>query len=87
MARKEQLVTQPPPDPRRRTDWQAVADDLRSRPGEWACFPSTRGQANSVMQGHAPAISRAAGFEHTTRKNNREANTLDLWIRYVGDEA
>jgi hypothetical protein len=77
----------PPYKPRNgRRDWQAIADLLRSRPGEWALVasdaaPATSTQIKRGMMRGMPAghfDSRTAGF-----KKGVNNGRCDIYARYL----
>lgn len=79
-----------PPRPANRGpyDWNAIAQRLRQKPGEWLLIfeDGPRGTANSVRQGHV-LVFREPGYEVTTRNNNPETGTCSLYVRWVPPDA
>jgi hypothetical protein len=77
----------PPPDPRGTKPsrhWQEVADELMSRPGEWALVGTINNAAmvTQINKGQTRAFEPAGAFEATSRANGEKR---DLYVRYVGD--
>jgi hypothetical protein len=66
---------------------QAIADELRARPGEWALVlhADTNAhawqKASNIKRGIIAAFRPFGAFEATTR------NGVDVWARYVGGES
>lgn len=77
------------PLPRRnnqRHDWAAVAERLRSHPGEWGVVQEVIkvSTVNALRQGSIRILAPELGFEVQTRHNVREpVRTCELWMRYV----
>ena len=71
---------------RGKVDWYSIADQLRSRPGEWAKIrtATTKGTAGGTVRririGKFKAFTPAGSFEATGRG-------VDIWARYVGGGA
>ena len=66
--------------------WHAVAESLRSRPGEWAMVSGDAGVlASYVTLAKTGGLSgfTAGEFEATGRK--REDGRFDLYVRYIGE--
>jgi hypothetical protein len=66
-------------------DWESIAEQLRSRPGEWAkIFDWDRTSvANAVRQGSVKALRPDDGFETRTRNNTRApVRMCTLFMRY-----
>lgn len=77
------------PPVKTRYDWWAIAEQLRSRPGEWAMVfeGGLTSTVNAIRQGHVNAVRSDLGFEITTLNNTREQpRTCDLWMRYNPDK-
>jgi hypothetical protein len=74
------------PPPRRSTyDWAAIADELRSRPNDWALiFKGDRTSlVNALRQGGITALHPDLGFEIRTTNNTREQPRIcDLYLRF-----
>lgn len=70
--------------------WQAEAQELRSRQGEWAIIQvcETQGSASAFRAGIAlarlKAFEPAGSFEAAARKN--ESGTFSVYARYVGEQ-
>ncbi len=81
----------PPPDRRgQRGDfidrWTAVAEQLRTRPDEWALIHTDKATRTStivsrIKNGAAP-FGPPGSFEATSRRNSH-ANTSDVYARYI----
>lgn len=77
-----------PPEPRRDYHWDEVAEQLRSRPGEWAVvhedLPSS--VQWSVSRGRVAAVAPALGFQSRTAGNVRDESgkqwCAELWMMY-----
>jgi hypothetical protein len=81
--------TQPPKVARSKTAWDEVADQLRSRPGEWArvaraVSPAT---ATAIKNGIIVAFRPPGTFDATTGERDKAKNRCDVYARFVGDEA
>lgn len=77
----------PPADRRGRhgKDWDAVADALRARPGEWALVATTSPSLSAeIKNGRRAAFRPPGAFESTVRKNGKKH---DIYVRYVGEGA
>lgn len=89
MAEQEPVRTvtwEEPPDPQRRYDWSAIADELKSRPGEWAkVFNNDRASiVTALRQGAIRVLDPELGFESRTRNNVREPERrCSLYMRWV----
>lgn len=80
----------PPPDAKgkwngRTSKWAGIAEELRSRPGEWALV-AERASASTVTMINA---GRAAGmpkgeFAAVGRNSDAVANRCDVYARYIG---
>ena len=78
-----------PPDPVRRYDWVAIAEQLRGSPLEWArVFEQDRTSlVNAIRQGGIVALRPELGFEVRTTNNTRTApRTCSLYMRYNPDK-
>lgn len=73
-----------PPKGGRGRKWQKVADDLKSRPGEWALVAesASRTLAGNISNGLIVAFRPPRTFEGVGRVN--EDKSVDVWARYVG---
>lgn len=75
----------PPQDPRGRKPghgrWKMVADELRSRPGEWALV--LVGSASNVQRIKRGEDSMGPGFDATSRR--RPDGKFDVYARFVGE--
>jgi len=73
------------PPARDRYDWEAIALQLRQRPGEWALVfeHGKTSIANAIRQGGIASLQPEAGFEVRTTNNKREPmRTCTLWLRW-----
>lgn len=77
----------PPPGDRRRTAWDEVADELRTRPGVWALVARDRSPATarSITMAMLSSFQPAGTFEARTANRNKEKNRCDIYARFVGD--
>lgn len=94
-SKKQQTVEWEDPPEKVRYDWEAIAKQLRARPGEWAkVFEQDRATlVNAIRLGGITAIKPDKGFEWKTRNNKREVppsegepgrpRMCDLYLRYV----
>src|SRR5262245_34073591 len=76
---------EPPIVVRTRYDWQAIADQLKERPGEWAkIFERDRTSiVNAIRQGGVRCLAPRLGFEVRTRNNERyPVRMCSLYLRY-----
>jgi hypothetical protein len=74
---------------RRGPVWDQVAEELKSRPGEWAKIRSQTTDpsiCNRINKGFTTAFQPAGSFEATTRavKSDDGKRRVDIWARYVG---
>lgn len=69
---------------RRVHDWDAVANELRRRPGKWALVAQgvSRTYAYRIKQGLMPAFAPAGTF--VTRTVGPRGPNADLFVAYVG---
>jgi hypothetical protein len=68
---------------RGRYDWAKIADDLRSRPGEWLLIDKEAGLGvYSAIKRDKMSDLRDDEWEFipTTRNNDRETGTCELWM-------
>jgi hypothetical protein len=67
-------------------EWQAVADVLRARPGEWAHIAegTNGGIAGSIKNGVLVAFRPRGDFEAVQRRDSDDSTRWDVWARYVG---
>lgn len=85
------FVSELPPDGRyernraRSEAWQKVADDARSRPGEWLSVGRKRSAyVSQVKSGRLQAFRPAGSFEATSRGVDLDG-VADLYVRFVGE--
>jgi hypothetical protein len=79
---------QPPKHREVMYDWDAIAVQLRARPGQWAkVFDWDRTSvANAIRQGSVKALRAEDGFETRTRNNTRQpVRMCTLFMRYNPD--
>jgi len=85
-------ASEPPPVTvarRGRFDWEQIASDLRSRPGEWLLIADDAGLGvYSAIKRDKMSDLRSDEWEYTaaTRNNNRETGTCELWMSAVKRE-
>jgi hypothetical protein len=75
-----------PADPPMRYDWQAIADEMKERPGEWArVFENDKTSlVNAIRQGAIRPLDPRLGFEIRTRNNVRSPERrCSLYMRFV----
>lgn len=80
-----EVVWENPPETRRRYDWQAIADQLRERPMEWAkVFDNDRTSlATAIRNRGIKALDPALGFQVKTTNNTRGTpRTCTMYLRY-----
>lgn len=78
-------VTWEDPPKRERYDWGHIAEQLRSRPGEWAkIFDNDRSSlATAIRIRGITALNPEKGFEVRTANNTREKpRTCTMYLRY-----
>jgi hypothetical protein len=79
----------PPPGRRAQSEeWEAIAQELRSRPGQWAIVARGRSAetATRIKNGTLAAFRPAGTFEaRTTGRKNASDQRCDIYARYVGD--
>lgn len=83
--RKTSAVTWEDPPLTTAYDWEAIAEDLRSNPGQWAkVFEQDRtSYVVSIRSGSVRALRPEDGFEVKTRDNKLEpVRTCTLYMRY-----
>jgi hypothetical protein len=81
----EWVTWEAPPPPRSGYDWMEIANQLRSRPGEWAkIFDDGRiSIVNAIRQGNVGALNPVLGFEVRTRNNVRApVRKCSLYMRW-----
>jgi hypothetical protein len=74
---------------RGKSRWAKVADDLRTRPGEWALIAEgpvaeNSGLATQIRMGQMVCFSPAGDFDAETQRKN---GVRKVWATYVGDGA
>lgn len=82
---KTSTVVWEEPPPNTAYDWEAIAEDLRARPGQWAkVFEGDRtSYVVAIRSGSIRALRPEDGFEVKTRDNTREpVRTCTLYLRY-----
>ncbi|HET6916873.1 MAG TPA: hypothetical protein VFH56_12355 [Acidimicrobiales bacterium] len=84
---------EPPSDGRARrsdqTDWSAIADALRARPGEWALIQQdvSTSVASQVRRGYYKGFTPGE-FEAVSRSRAEYSKWRgDIYARYIGTEA
>lgn len=86
---KAEVTWEEPPPGRQRYDWAAIADQLRTRPGEWAkVFDRDRSSlATAIRIRGVHALLPEKGFEVRTANNTRQTpRTCTLYLRYVPEK-
>lgn len=65
-------------------NWEAIAAQLREKPGEWALvFERDRTTVvNAIRQGNVAAVRPADGFEVRTRNNTIHPRQCSLFMRW-----
>jgi hypothetical protein len=73
-----------PPSNESRYDWDAIATQLRQRPGEWAkIFEHDRTSLATAIRINGIKALPASEFEVRTRNNKRgEVRTCTMYLRY-----
>lgn len=82
---KADVTWENPPPGRQRYDWNAIAEQLRERPGQWAkIFDRDRTSlATSIRIRGVHALLPEKGFEVRTANNTRDTpRTCALYLRY-----
>lgn len=78
------------PGPKREpaADWPKVAKRVKRHPGKWVLVKegASMGVAVALRTGKIAAMRDLPGLEITTRNNNRETKTCDVFVRITGDE-
>jgi hypothetical protein len=69
--------------------WQAVADELRAHPGEWAVLRDDRpysagGLMTRIREGSFAPFAPLGSFDAATRQTSRGGPVL-LYARYIGE--
>lgn len=75
-----------PAEPEMRYDWAAIAEEVKSKPREWAkIFDNDKTSiVNAIRQGAIRPLSPDLGFEVRTRNNVRfPERKCTLFMRYV----
>ena len=72
--------------------WKEIAEQLRERPGEWAlCLKEVVVSANQINSGSNVSFRPKGAFRARTvgtgKKDEKGRQLVDLYIKYVGDEA
>lgn len=85
----DELVWEEPPGPapRKGSQWDLVADALRSNPGQWAKIVSDDDIAvkTAAERGELRCFRPAGSFEGRTKLSPGERWKGDVWLRYVGE--
>ena len=80
----------PPPDAKgawkgRKSKWAGIAEELRSRPGEWALVGEQVSASVVTMIKSGRAAGMAAGeFAAIGRNTNNATHRCDVYARYIG---
>lgn len=77
-----------PPAPSRtgragKYDWDSIVEELKAEPGTWLCIDdeATRGLASAIRRKKMAALQDPNWvFSVTTRKNDKEAGTAEVWM-------
>lgn len=80
---------EPPPHPRMRYDWTAIAKELRKHPNQWAkIFDDDRTSLATAIRIHGiKVLDPDLGFEVRTTNNVRGTPRMcSLYLRYVPNE-
>lgn len=90
------MVRQAEPPPRNpggsktgRYDWWAIVEELTASPGEWFLIDdnAARGLPSAITRRKMTALQDPAWeFKVTTRNNNRETRTAEVWMSAVPRE-
>lgn len=86
---KTLTVRAKPPEPARRYDWEAIAEELRADPNEWhLVFTQDRHSlVIAINKGNIAAFNKSNEFHVKTRANaNRNGDgprMCDLYMQYV----
>lgn len=80
--------SEPPPRKwRKGSQWDLIADALRSNPGQWAKIV-TNGDiavATQAERGELVCFRPAGSFEKRTIVTGESRWTGDVWLRYIGE--
>ncbi len=78
----------PPPDGKghsRKSKWAGIAEELRSRPGEWALVGEQVSASMVTMIKSGRMAGMAAGeFAAIGRNSNNATRRCDVYARYIG---
>jgi hypothetical protein len=81
-----------PPKPvrykRGNVKWQAIAEELRKRPNEWALIAHDVNPSlvTHIRQGRLQAFTPNGTFEASGQGRNERGYTTELYARFVGEE-
>lgn len=72
-------------------DWPRIVEELKARPGEWLLIDdeAARGLPSAITRRKMTALQDDEwDFQVTTRNNNRETGTAEVWMSavFVGNE-
>jgi hypothetical protein len=86
----KELVWEDPPGPRPKkgSQWDLVAEALKSNPGQWAKIV-TQGQTaikTDAEKGTLRCFRPAGSFEGRVKLMENERWVGDVWLRYVGED-
>ena len=80
------VIWETPPERPHRYPWDEIAEELRTRPMEWAkIYEQDRATvATAIRAGSIAAVHPDLGFESQTRNNTRGTGTrtCDLYLRW-----
>jgi hypothetical protein len=64
-------------------DWTGIVEELKARPGEWLLIDdeAARGLPSAILRRKMTALQDPEwNFMVTTRNNNRETGTAEVWM-------
>lgn len=67
-------------------DWASIVEELKAREGEWMLIDdeAARGLPSAILRRKMTALQDPDwNFRVTTRNNNRETNTAEVWMSAV----
>jgi hypothetical protein len=82
----ETPAERPNPD---RTDWEAVTEELKARPGEWAVVKTNTSAATAtqIKQGQLRAFRPKQEWEACTRNVDPSGRAEKIYARWIGPNA
>lgn len=75
------------PGVRRSAEWEAVAEELKNHPNQWALVRKETESCygHFIKTARLVAFKPAGSYESTVRKNQDNPQKYDIYARYIGE--